>query len=293
MPPHAAVRRLPGAPAPSDALPAPDSGWRARLDLRFARQGQRTVLAGRRHEGPLAVQRAFYPEADGTCHVYLLHPPGGLAGGDDLTVNAHAEAGTQVLLTTPAAGKVYRSAGATSCQRQVLHAAEGARLEWLPQETIVFDGAQAELSTRVHLEPGAEFTGWEVLCLGRPAAGERFARGCCGTRLEVYRNGTPLLLERGRYAGGGELLAAHWGWAGYPVSATLFATAPPAAVEAARAAVTDWSEGRFGVTWLNGLLVARCLGPQADAARRALIQVWHVLRRAQGRPVTLPRIWAT
>jgi urease accessory protein len=297
MPPRSAAR-LSGAagPDPGAAAPGPAAGWRARLELRFARRVEepaRTVLASRRHEGPLAVQRAFYPEADGTCHVYLLHPPGGVAGGDELAVDVQAEPGASVLLTTPAAGKVYRSAGAVSRQRQVLRVAAQASLEWLPQETIVFDGALAELSTAVWLESDARFTGWEVLCLGRPAAGERFLHGRCGTRLEVYRDGRPLLLERGRYEGGAAVLSAPWGLAGYPVCATLVATAEPGAVEAARAAVTEWGEGRFGVTGLNGLLVARYLGQHGDVARGVLTRIWDLLRRAQGRAAHQPRIWRT
>jgi urease accessory protein len=269
------------------------------LDLRFARggaDGARTVLAMARHVGPLAVQRAFYPEADGTCHVYLLHPPGGVAGGDELAIEAAVDPGASVLLTTPAAGKVYRTAGDDARLSQVLRVARDARLEWLPQETIVFDRAQAELSTTVQLEDGAQFVGWELLCFGRPACGERFETGWCNTRLEVYRQGRPLLLERGRYGGGSELLSAQWGLAGYPVCGMLVATAEQTAVDPAREAVARESvagAGRCGVTWLNGLLVARTVGAHADAARAALIQVWHVLRRAQGRSVIMPRIWLT
>ncbi len=297
MPPRSAARPSAETAPEAGAPPVtPAAGWRARLDLRFAPRtggGARTVLAGWRHEGPLVVQRAFYPEADGTCHLYLLHPPGGVVGGDALTVHAAVETGARVLLTTPAAGKLYRSAGALARQEQILRVAAGASLEWLPQETIVFDGALAELGTAVHLEGDARFTGWEVLCLGRPAAGERFTRGRCGTRLAVYRDGDPLLLERGDYPGGGEILSAPWGLAGYPVCATLVATAEPGAVEAARAAAGAWGEGRFGVTALNGLLAARYLGHHADAARAVLTRVWHGLRRTQGRAAAVPRIWRT
>jgi urease accessory protein len=241
----------------------------------------------------LVVQRAFYPEGDGTCHLYLLHPPGGLASGDELRVEAEANAESRVLLTTPAAGKVYRSSGAAARQTQVLRVAARACLEWLPQETIVFAGARVELTTAVHVEPGARFTAWEVLCLGRPAAGERFERGECLTRLEVHRRGRPLLVERGRYRGGSELLSAPWGLAGYPVYGTLVATAEPGWRDAVRASLAGKTEGRTAVTEFNGLLIVRCLERHGEAARRTLMHAWQALRRAQGRSTVMPRIWRT
>ncbi|HEX7927481.1 MAG TPA: urease accessory protein UreD [bacterium] len=271
-------------------------GWQARLELGFAKggpDGERTVLALRRHVGPLAVQRSFHPEPDGTCHVYILHPPGGVAGGDELVIDADVASGASALLTTPAAGKLYRTAGEDARLVQALRVASGARLEWLPQETIVFDRAQADVTTRVHLEDGAQFVGWEILCFGRPASGEQFTSGWCHTRWEVRQGERPLLLERGRYAGGDEILSAGWGLAGFPVCGTLMGTAQPDAVEAAREALQGWNGGRVGVTWLNGLLVACTLSHHADAAKEALTRVWHILRREQGRNTVLPRIWST
>jgi len=145
--------------------------WRAELALEYERRGARTVLAKRRHDGPLVVQKPFYPEGDQVCHTIVVHPPAGIAGGDELQLTARAGADARVLLTTPGAGKWYRSAGAWARQHLSFDVAPAASLEWLPQETIVFDGARADLRTEVQLQSDAVFIGWEILCLGRTGSG--------------------------------------------------------------------------------------------------------------------------
>ncbi len=146
----------------------------ARSRWRSLRRARGTVVARRRHEGPFCIQRPFYP-GDGACHVYLLHPPGGLAAGDELDLTVDVEPGAAALLTTPAATKFYRSDGAPSVQRQTLRVAAGAALEWLPLDTILFGGSRALIETDVVLAPGARFIGWEQLSLGRPLSGDRYA----------------------------------------------------------------------------------------------------------------------
>ncbi|MEO7558110.1 MAG: urease accessory protein UreD, partial [Gammaproteobacteria bacterium] len=141
-------------------------GWRAELSLRFARANGRTVLAARRHQGPLQIQRAFYPEPGGVCHAYILHPPGGVVAGDSLAIEVRVDERAQTLLTTPAAGKFYRSTGRSATARQVLIVSAGAELEWFPQENIVFQGARVAMTTRIDLAADGAFMGWEILCLG-------------------------------------------------------------------------------------------------------------------------------
>src|SRR5688572_24965215 len=177
--------------------------WEARLRLRFGLQDGRTVVRERQHQGPLQVQRAFYPEGIELCHTYLLHPPGGLVAGDALSIAVHVDSGARALVTTPAAGKVYRGDDRPAASvQQLLTVEPGASLEWFPQETIVFDGGRVQLETRVDLaDPTSVFMGWELLCLGRPAAGERFDRGACRQRFELWRAGRPLCLERARLDG--------------------------------------------------------------------------------------------
>src|SRR4026209_1310331 len=142
-----------------DILSAP--GWLASLDLEFAASGSRTVLARRSHVGPLVVQRPFYPEGD-VCHVYLVHPPGGVVGGDTLELRARVQDGAHALITTPAATKFYRSEGRLVRPLQDL-APGAAPFEWLPQETILFPDAYAGIATRVRLGERSKFIGWEIV----------------------------------------------------------------------------------------------------------------------------------
>jgi urease accessory protein len=268
--------------------------WEATLGLRFSARDGRTFLSRRWHRGPLQVQRAFYPEGADLCHVYVLHPPGGLVAGDSLTVEAGVDGGARALVTTPAAGKVYRGRDPhrPAAQRHQLSVAAGASLEWLPQETIVYEGAHVDLTTRVELEPGASFIGWEILCLGRPAAGERFTRGRCSQRLELWRGGRPLCLERTRLDGGAPVLDAAWGLAGCSVSATLLCTpAPP--LEPLRAALAGAAD-LTSVSVVGDVLIGRYLGASAERARAHLTRLWTLIRPPLlGRPATAPRIWRT
>src|SRR5712664_2890683 len=110
--------------------------WRAQLHLRFARAGNKTVLLERTSDGPLVVQKPLYPEGEAVCHAIVVHPPGGIAGGDELDLRVSAATGSHALLTTPGAGKWYRSAGPLA--RQSLQFDVSGTLEWLPRETIVF-----------------------------------------------------------------------------------------------------------------------------------------------------------
>jgi len=276
--------------------PASTGGWKARLDLAFEARHARTVLTRRAHLGPLQVQRPFYPPGDRACHVYILHPPGGVVGGDTLTITASTGHGAHALLTTPAAGKFYRSDSARAQLRQTLTVADGGWLEWLPQETIVFDGACAESRTRVELSGGAGFIGWEVLCLGRPAAGETFAHGELNQRFELWRDGQPLWWERNALRGGATALQASWGFADFSVVATLVVVGQtPHLLPALREVLLRESEGgEFSVTQLREVLVCRYLGDSAEQARAGFIEAWRLLRPAVwGVAATPPRIWAT
>lgn len=271
-------------------LPAAETrGWQARLALGFAQADGRTRLVRRRHEGPLVVQRPFYPEG-GVCHCYLLHPPGGVVGGDTLELSVEVGAAAHALVTTPAANKFYRSAGATAVQRQVLTVSEGAALEWLPQEQIVFAGAQVDSLTRVELAADARFIGWEISCLGRPASAAPFDHGALRQRLELWREGRPLVLERTRLDGADAWLATAAGLQGRPVLGTLLAVgADETLLEAVRETAPE-----LAVTRLEDVLIARVLGEGGESARASLARAWAVLRPALlGRAACEPRIWRT
>lgn len=272
---------------------ASDQGWRARLELGFEKRDGRTILSRRSHEGPLLVQKPLYPE-QGVCHVYLLHPPGGVVGGDQLAVNIDVASGAHALITTPAASKFYRSLGPLSVQRQAIKL-DGGTAEWLPQESIVFPQCRAELTTRVMLSGDARFIGWEVICLGRPAAEETFSGGLFRACLELWGEGLPLLVERAQLLGKSAALSAPWGLAARPVWGTLVAFPATAKVlEVVRATVHRAEPDLFSATILDKLLVCRFLGGTTEAARACFTCTWGVIRPIIiGRAACPPRIWQT
>ena len=262
--------------------------WKAELALEFEARGARTVLAARRHDGPLVVQKPLYPEGGEVCHAIVVHPPAGVAGGDELELEARAGEGAHALLTTPGAGKWYRSAGPWAAQR--LRFEVCGSLEWLPQETIVFSGAMARLETDIRLQGDARYLGWEILCLGRTGSGERFSRGELRLSTRLYRDGKLLWLERGRLEGGGALLDSPAGLQGKPVCATLVAASAFPMIDLAACREVE----SLSVTQLPGVLVARYLGDSSEAAKCALREAWTILRPSLfGRDAQSPRIWST
>lgn len=273
-----------------------ETGWSARLELGFAARPERTVLAHRRHSGPLRVLRPFHPERE-TCHVYIVHPPGGIVGGDSLELRIHGAPGSQTLVTTPAAGKFYRSEGRLARQ-SVAITLEAAQLEWLPQETIYYPGAEVRQKTLIRLDAASRFIGWEVGCLGLSARSQPFDHGHIAQGFEVWQGARPLLLDQLRLDGAAPMMQARWGLAARPVIGTFVACFVSEAdvewlreTEAARASIAG---EEIGLTRVDGVLVVRCLGTQADAVMRRFVALWELLRpRLMQRPAVLPRIWAT
>ena len=272
-------------------------GWRAQLALTFENRGGTTVLSRRTHLGPLRVQKPLYPEGPEVCHGIVLHPPGGIAGGDVLEMEVAVGQGAHAFITTPGAGKWYRSPGALARQGVRLQVAADGVLEWFPQEAIVFNGARAKTETRVVLAAGAYFLGWELTCLGRRASGERFDGGVLNHATHIEREGRPLWTERGQLEGGGRLLQSPVGWAGFSVSATFHAVhvgMDSACLTACRAIRPQEEGARFGVTRFPEMLVARYLGHSAESARNWCVDLWRLLRPALlKREGVLPRIWST
>ncbi|WP_300635619.1 urease accessory protein UreD [Pseudomonas sp.] len=266
--------------------------WHAELELGYARFGDTTRPVLRRHLGPLRVQKHLYAEGPEVCQHIIVHPPGGIAGGDRLAISAQVAEGAWAQLTSPGAAKWYR-AGGPAFQQLELTVQAGATLEWLPQETIVFSAAQAELGTRIELHGDARLFYWDVVALGRPASGERFDLGHFQSQLDIRRDGQLLWHERQRIVGGDGLLDSPIGLDGQPVFATLLVTGEidPQLLEQCRSLP---HAVRGDLTQLPGLLVARCLAGEALLARAWLIDLWRLLRPALlGREAVPPRIWST
>lgn len=286
-------------PCPVFPIAPAEHGWRAQLELGIEVAAGASRLTRRWHEGPLRVQKALYPEGPEVCHLLLLHPPAGIAGGDELTIRLVVGEGARALVTTPGAGKWYRSresdGNQLASQSLDFDVANGAVLEWLPQEAIVFDRVRGRADTTVRLSGNALFVGLDILCFGRTASGERFTSGNLSIASRIERDGRLLWHEQGRIEGGSRLLDSPVGLRGQPVTGTLLVASDAidnALLEACRAVQPTVGEG--GITRLPGLLVARYLGPAAEPARAWFVALWSLLRPAlTNRQATVPRIWLT
>ena len=272
------------------------SPWHATLALGFARRDGATILERRSHAGPLRVQKPLFPDGAAVCHAIVLHPPGGIAGGDVLELEVRGTPGAHALLTTPGAGKWYRAGGRRASLRVTIDVSADAIVEWLPQPTIFFDGVDADLLTQIRLAPGGLYIGWETLCFGRTASGERFSRGRIASCTSIEREGRLLWRERAIVDGGSAWLGARAGLAGKPVGATLVAAGRAIrrdVVDACRDAAVPAGVDA-GITALPDVLLARCLAADSERATMWLLAVWSALRPPiAGRVAAPPRIWNT
>ena len=274
------------------AATQPGTGWQAGLSLTFELRPDRTVLGRTRRKGPLTVQQPFYPEND-VCHVYLLHPPGGIVGGDRLDLDVRLKEKAHAVITTPGAGKFYRSSGKTAILQQTFHLEPGSVLEWFPQETILFNGALAKIQTTVDCAPGSSFFGWDILCLGQPVRDIRFDTGELTSGLSIRINDRPVLLDR-LHIKGAQDLDLFPGLCGQPVAASFFAGPVDQALYEKVRQKHASDDAFFGITLLDGLLAARYLGKNPNTARRLFTNLWEDLRPAlTGKAVCIPRIWNT
>jgi urease accessory protein len=274
----------------SDPISA--SAWQASLRLRFADDGGTTRLVERAHSGPLRVQKPLYPEGGRICHAIVVHPPGGVVGGDQLAIEAAVGDAAHALLTTPGAAKWYRANGKVSRQQVHISAGAGAAVEWLPQETIFFNDAHVVLEHTVDLAADASYIGSEILCFGRRASGESFDSGTIVQRTQVRRGGKLLWWEQGALAGGSAAMRSPLGLDGASVCATLVGVGKP--VPAALLASMRALDPALAVTQVKTVFAARYLGDDSEVARRIVTQVWQALRpHLLGCEAPVPRIWNT
>ena len=274
--------------------------WHAQLDLDYRLEAGRTV-ARHLHKGPLRILQSLYPEGDAICHNVLVHPPGGLVGGDTLDLNISVATGAHGLVTTPGATRFYRSDGELALQRTAIHVATDARMEWLPLEAIAYNGCLAENRLTLTLAPGAELLGWDVTALGLPFAGKPFESGHFCQHLEV----PGVWLERANIkALDALLLNSPLGLAGHRCFATLFFMAGSKLDRKRRQEALDAARGvveahtlcaTAGVTSPDGQVVlVRVLAPVVEPAMALLRAVWLAWRSHFWQlDVTSPRIWST
>ena len=270
--------------------------WQASLELAFAAKNDRTSLNRKQHQGPLVIQKVLYPEGHAVCHGIIVHPPGGVAGGDALTLDVQLANDANALLTTPGAAKWYKANGREASQLLNFDLASGASLEWLPQENILFDGAMLDLSAEIHLAQAATYAGWEILCFGRQASNEQWQAGRLKQKLVIRRDGKVIWQERAFLSPASKVMSAMAGLAGNVVSGSFVVAAGllPAGVLAECRKVSADDGAKVAVTALPEVFSARYIGQSSQAARHYFEALWHILRPwYANRQAIRPRIWNT
>jgi urease accessory protein len=274
--------------------------WQGHLQLTYQHDGQRTTVHDR-HSGPLRILKSLYPEGPQVCHNVVVHPPAGIAGGDELTIDATLGEHTHALVTTPGATRFYRSHGELALQTATVRVAGSARFEWLPLETICHRSTNGENRMRFELSPGAEMMGWDVLALGLPASGEAFDHGRFTQQIEL----PGVWLERGTVDGAqAHLLDSPIGWAGHRVMATMWFASGSALDSPRRESLLDVVREAIGGHALRSVagatsphaqvVVLRALAHRVEPAMGLLVSVWQRWRRvAWGLGGTVPRVWRT
>lgn len=273
--------------------------WQAWLSLGFVRDADTTRLVERSHHGPLRVQKPLYPEGSSVCHAIIVHPPGGVVGGDQLDIHARVGINANAFITTPGAAKWYKANGRVSRQSIQLNIGDAASLEWLPQETIFFDAADVRLDTTIEMGKDASYLGCEILCFGRTASGESYASGRITQCTSIRRDGKLLWFEQGDLAGGSTTMSSPLGLAGRTVCATLIGVGKPMPSGTLNSIRESCAIGlnetnAFGITQMKSVVVARYLGDSSEAAKRVMTRAWCALRPFLfEREAVIPRIWNT
>ncbi len=272
---------------------APFPSWQGRLQLTYRHDRGKTQAIQHQGVAPLKVQRSFYPEGDAICHNIILHTAGGVVGGDKLQIDIELQPTARVVLTTAAAGKIYGSNGTLAEQNIVQNIAANASLEWLPQETIIFNGAIFHQHLRVNLAHTATWLGWEINRFGRTASGEKFTSGEWKSATEVYRDGKPIWIDR-QWLCGDELIDSPHSLAGYPIVGTLAWIDRPVSRELVTEirSLFNGEPSKIGVTRLTQGLICRYRGDSTPEVRRWFTAVWHLLRQSflNSNPISL-RVW--
>ena len=274
--------------------------WHGSLELRYAKRDGRTI-ARDRHHGPLRVLKSLYPEGEAVCHNVLVHPPGGMVGGDVSSIDIAVEAAAHALLTTPGATRFYRTTGAAAAQNVRAVVASAARLEWLPLETIAYSGCLAENRARFELAAGAEMIGWDLTALGLPASRQPFERGRFEQAIEI----AGCWLDRGKVsANDRRLLDSPLGWNGRCVLATLWFAAGSRLADSRRDALLDVARSESQRHALNpcagataphpDVVVVRALADRVEPAMDLLRRIWAGWRNSAWQlEAAWPRVWLT
>ena len=257
--------------------------WQGNLNLVYGKHQGQTKVTHSLLQAPLKVQRPFYPEGNNICHHILLHTAGGIVGGDRLNQRLILQNDAQVVFTTAAAGKVYRSNGEVAKQDISISVHQDACLEWLPQETIIFNGAVYHQNIKVDIAPGGSWLGWEINRFGRTARGEKFLQGEWRSHTEIWQQGQPLWIDRQYLQGSEESFSSPNGLAQQPIVASLVWLGKPVPIEILEKAQQLYYDSSFlgeaGVTYTQGQgLLCRYRGASTMEVKSWFMAVWELLR---------------
>jgi urease accessory protein len=266
-------------------LADPPSAQRAKgeLILGFKRLGETTRIETLYQQGCL---KARLPRPAGAaCEAVTLNIGGGVAGGDVLSTRIELAAGAQVSIASQAAERIYRALAEPAEITTHIAVGQGASLEYLPQETILFDGFALRRALDISLAADAAYLGVEGLVFGRLAMGEAVQAGSLRDRITLRRDGRLVFQDMTRLQGNIAAQLTRKAIAdGATASASLLYAGPEAKLDALRLAL---GQANAGATCIEGVIFARILAPDGATLRRTVISALNVLRG--GRP--LPRVW--
>ncbi|MGB3405833.1 MAG: urease accessory protein UreD [Microcoleaceae cyanobacterium] len=272
------------------------NNWEGLLKLSYEYRQDSTQLIEGYSKAPLKIQRSFYPEGQEICHSTILHTAGGIVGGDRLNQNIHLQSNSHAVITTAAASKVYRSNGQQAQQKIEIDVEDNGYCEWIPRETIVFNGAIYRQDLRVNLAENATWLGWEITRFGRTARGEQFLTGNWRSCTEVWQNNQPLWIDRQWLPGGETIINSPHGLREKPIVGSLSWLGKPISKEMLKKvrglSNPQDTEAETGVTLLLSGLLCRYRGNSTQEVIDWFTKVWQLLRQYNGKSVTgLPRVW--
>ena len=276
--------------------------WNARLDLHYSRENI-TSQVKFEHVGPLRILRSLYPEGPGICHNVLIHPPSGLVAGDSLDINIDARDNAHALITTPGATRFYKSTSDWATQTVDVQLRDSSKLEWLPLETLAYNGCRARNTCKFDLKDQSELIAWDITALGMPSANLPFQTGLIEQHFELKDH----WLDKGRIrAEDLNLLNSPLGLNAKKCLSTLvFASATQKnqeqinqLLELARGVLLSEQEGmqtvQAGVTSPNpNIVVVRMLSDLVEPSMQLMRGIWLSWRsNVWGLESVMPRIWS-
>jgi len=281
-------------PLSSNIVMNSNASWCASLQLQFSLKNNKSFPSFVKHFGPLRVQRAFYPESSNICHSYILHPPGGIVGGDTLDISIELQKYSHAFVTTPGATKVYRSKKYSEINN-TLNLEQEATLEWMPQETLLFSDSWCKQKTTINMHKSSNLCFWDIVCFGMPAINKKFTEGDFRQSLQINIDGKPILIEKNNITGSSDILSKKWGFQDYYIAGILVLyVTEKIDVEVYRVVASDYSSSIVGITQKGPFIICRALSDDAESMRKCFSAMWRVWRESVlGISAIKPRIWDT